>query len=206
MNQPEALAKLRSLYSTAFTTRDAAHLLGVTVSASAKLLTRLAKAGLLVRILRGRWVVPDKFNRLSLPELVAGQSAYVSMQSALSFHGMIEQIPSSVYGVTCGLGLVRDTPLGRVSLHHVAPEFFTGYDTPTEIAWLKIASPEKALVDALYFRMTSLGDFKGLPEVEFPKGFRWRMAQDFARLTPSRARQGVILSAFDRFRKQSEIR
>jgi len=198
MNQSEALAKLRALYSTAFTTRDAAHLLGVTVNATAKLLDRLARVGLLVRIMRGRWVVPDKFNRLCLPELVAGESTYVSMQSALSFHGMIDQIPSCVYGVTCGRGMVQETPLGRVSLHHVTPEFYTGYDTPTDIAWLKIATPEKALVDTLYLRMSSKGDFKSLPELEFPDEFDWKQAEKFASLSQNKSRRTMMLEALER--------
>ncbi len=197
MNQTEALAQLRGLYAAAFTTRDVAHLLGVTVNAATKLLERLSRVGLLARIMRGRWIVPDKFNRLCLPELVAGVPAYVSLQSALSFHGMIEQIPAAVYGVTCGRGLTRETPAGRVSLHHVTPAFFTGFDTPTEISWLKIATSEKALVDTLYFRMTSKGDFKGLPELEFPKSFNWKRAYDFAKLTPSKPRHAMILSALE---------
>lgn len=195
MDQSQALAKLRGQYAAAFTTRDSAALLGVSVSATSKLLERLAGIGLITRIMRGRWVVPDKFNRLCLPELVAGQPAYVSLQSALSYHRMIDQIPSAVYGITCGRGMVIDTPVGRVSLHHVRPEFFLGYETPTEIGWLKIAIPEKAIVDILYLRMTSLGDFKGLPEVEWPKNFKWNLAQKFARLTPAGARRNLILSA-----------
>ncbi len=195
MDQSQALAKLRSQYIAAFTTRDAATLLEVSISAAAKLLERLAVVGLVVRVMRGRWVIPDKFNRLCLPEFVAGQPAYVSLQSALSYHGMIDQIPSAVYGMTCGRGGHVVTPLGQVSLHHVQPDFFTGYDTPTEISWLKIATPEKAIVDILYLRMTSLGDFKGLPEVEWPKNFKWGVARKFARLTPPGARRTLILSA-----------
>lgn len=197
MNQSQALAKLRSQYVTAFTTRDTATLLSVSVNAAAKLLGRLATAGLIIRIMRGRWVVPDKFNRLGLPELVAGQPAYVSLQSALSYHGMIDQIPSAVYGITCGRGGMVSTPMGPVSLHHVRPGFFVGYETPTEIGWLKIATPEKAIVDILYLRMTSLGDFKGLPEVEWPKNFKWTLARKFARLTPAGARRTLILSALE---------
>lgn len=203
MDQSQALAKLRNQYATAFTTRDSATLLGVSVSAASKLLERLAAVGLVIRIMRGRWVVPDKFNRLCLPELVAGQPAYVSLQSALSYHRMIDQIPSAVYGITCGRGAIVNTPLGRVSLHHIRPEFFLGYETPTEIGWLKIAIPEKAIVDVLYLRMTSLGDFKGLPEVEWPKNFKWNLAQKFARLTPTGARRNLILSALNDLRTAS---
>jgi predicted transcriptional regulator of viral defense system len=134
---------------------------------------------------------------------VSGQSTYVSLQSALSYRGMIEQIPSASYGITCGRGCDVDTPLGRVSLHHVGPRFFIGYDTPTEIAWLKIAVPEKAIVDILYMRMTSLGDFKGLPEIDWPNSFQWETARRFARLTPPGARRALILSALEDLRTTS---
>jgi predicted transcriptional regulator of viral defense system len=196
MDQSQALAKLRSQYVAAFTTRDAAMLLSVSVNAAAKLLERLAAVGLVMRIMRGRWVIPDKFNRLCLPEFVAGQPAYVSLQSALSYHRMIDQIPSAVYGITCGRGGMISTPLGRVSIHHVQPDFFVGYETPTEIGWLKIATPEKAIVDILYLRMTSLGDFKGLPEVEWPKTFRWG-------LTRTGARRALISAALEDLRAVS---
>ncbi len=53
MDQTKALAKLRSQYAAAFTTRDAAALLSVTVNAASKLLDRLASVGLIVRIMRG---------------------------------------------------------------------------------------------------------------------------------------------------------
>lgn len=200
MDQTQALAKLRQQYVAAFTTRDAATLLSVSINAASKLLDRLDVVGLVTRVMRGRWVIPDKFNRLGLPELVAGQPAYVSLQSALSYHGMIDQIPSAVYGITCGRGGTIKTPLGRVSLHHVGPIFFCGYTTPTEIGWLKIATPEKAVVDLLYLRMTSLGDFKGLPEVAWPKGFQWSIAQRYARITPSKARRALILAALEKLK------
>ena len=200
MHQTQALAKLRSQYVAAFTTRDAATLLSVSVNAASKLLERLGTVDLVTKIMRGRWVIPDKFNRLCLPELVAGQPTYVSLQSALSYHGMIDQISSAVYGITCGRGGTFKTPLGKVSLHHVNPNFFCGYVTPTEIGWLKIATPEKALVDLLYLRMTSLGDFKGLPEVEWPKNFKWGVAQRYARLTPSNARRALILTSLEKLK------
>jgi predicted transcriptional regulator of viral defense system len=202
MDQTQAIATLRNQYVAAFTTRDAATLLGVSIKAASKLLDRLGGVGLVMRIMRGRWAIPDKFNRLCLPELVAGQPAYVSLQSALSYHGMIDQIPSAVYGITCGRGGKVKTPLGEVSLHHVSPAFFRGYATPTEIGWLKIATPEKAIVDLLYLRMTSLGDFKGLPEVEWPKSFKWSLAQKYAQLTPSKARRALILSALKKLKSE----
>jgi hypothetical protein len=45
--------------------------------------------------------------------------------------------------------------------------------------------------------MTSLGDFKGLPEMDWPKSFRWTVARKFAQLTPSRARRTLILSSLE---------
>jgi len=127
----------------------------------------------------------------------------VTWPSSSTTCGCSPAAPAAVYGITCGRGGIVKTPLGRVSLHHVSPTFFVGYDTPTEVGWLKIATPEKAIVDILYLRMTSLGDFKGLPEVEWPKNFKWGTAQKFARLTPTGARRALILSALEDLRAVS---
>ena len=139
-------------------------------------------------------------NLARLVEQHGYRKASIITRRSRGYHGMIDQIPSAVHGITCGRGRMGSTPLGRVSLHHVQSDFFVGYVMPTKIGWLKIATPEKAIVDLLYLRMTSRGDFKGLPEVEWPKNFKWSMAQKFARLTPADARRQLILSALEDLR------
>ncbi len=184
MDQTTALGELRRQYSSAFTHPGCLH------SAFGDGQSRLQAADPTCRCGSDR---PGDAGELGgsrqvqppVPSRTGGQAAdlcFPAIRAFISWHDRPD--PSAIYGVTCGRGGDFPTPLGRVSLHHVGPGFFVGYDTPTEIGWLKIAVPEKAIVDVLYLRMTSIGDFKGLPEIEWPKNFSWERARKFARLTP----------------------
>ena len=149
MNQIEALRRLQGLGAPVFETRDASALLAVTPANANMILRRLADQGLLVHLARGRWLsAPDNI-ALSLPELIsAPYPAYVSMQSALFHHGLIEQIPAVIYAATLGRPRRATTPMGVISFHRLPAELFIGYEVNDDGA--KIATPEKALFDLLY--------------------------------------------------------
>ena len=103
MNQIEALRRLQGLATPVVESRDVAALLHVTASNATTILRRLATEGLIIHLARGRWLVNTKIDRLALPELIsAPYPAYISLQSALFHHGLIEQIPSILYAVTLG--------------------------------------------------------------------------------------------------------
>ena len=100
MNQIEALQRLRTLATPVVETRDVAALLQVSASNATTILRRLAAEGMIVHLSRGRWLVNQKIDRLALPELMsAPYPAYISLQSALFHHGVIEQIgtPQEIY-------------------------------------------------------------------------------------------------------------
>lgn len=84
---------------------------------------------------------------LALPEYLTNPfPSYVSLQSALYYHGMISQIPTIVFAVSISRTKKYETPLGVVSVHHVNPSFFFGFKSMgSRIA--KMATPEKALID-----------------------------------------------------------
>ncbi len=61
-------------------------------------------------------------DRLALAEyLTAPYPAYLSLQTALYQHGMIEQIPSMIYLVSLARGARVATTLGTYSVHYVQP-------------------------------------------------------------------------------------
>jgi predicted transcriptional regulator of viral defense system len=189
MKQIDALARLLGMKQAAFTTGDAAAALAVRSVAASKMLGRLAAAGHLVRLAPGRWGVPDRLEPFALPEhLTAPLPAYVSLYSAMFHHGLIEQIPSVVYAVTLGRAQRRTTPLGVVRLHHVDAAFFFGYESHGR-SGIKIAVPEKALLDALYLGAGHSGGLGELPEVELPKSFRVSVARAMLRRIPSPERR-----------------
>lgn len=61
-----------------------------------------------------------------------------------------------------------DTSLGAFSIHHVAPELFTGFDGSADSGYL--ATPEKALFDTVYIRAPR-GGHVYFPELTLPTGF-----------------------------------
>jgi predicted transcriptional regulator of viral defense system len=189
MKPVETLAKLEHLGHPLFETRDLAALLGVANSSATRAANRLADSGAIVRLARGKWSLTRKINRLAIPEhLTAPFPAYISLQSALYYHGMISQIPAITYAVSLARTRTYQTPVGTFSIHHVAASFFFGFTTdPAGSA--KVAIPEKALVDLLYFRPARSHTFVRLPELELPATFDWRKAFEIVRQINSSARR-----------------
>jgi predicted transcriptional regulator of viral defense system len=192
MNQIEALQRLRTLATPVVESRDAAALLQVSTSNATTILRRLAKSGMIAHLSRGRWLVNEKIDRLALPELIsAPYPAYISMQSALFHHGLIEQIPSVIYAVTPARPRRLQTPMGTISFHRMPPELFLGFElSPRSDA--KIATPEKALFDLLYLAPGRSRVFSKQPELTIPRRFQWQRLKEYAKLVKSPARSAYV--------------
>lgn len=185
MNASEALGRLKKLGVPAATTADAAAVLGLSSSAASQTLRRLAAAGLLAAIRKGVWALTERPDRLGLIEyLTAPYPGYLSLQSALYQHGMIDQIPSVVYVVTLARTARVETPFATYSLHHVQPALFDGYDSIAG-SGVKIATPEKALVDFLYLSPTRTRLFAALPELHLPANFHLQAVRGWVKRIPS---------------------
>jgi predicted transcriptional regulator of viral defense system len=194
----DAHGRLLQLGTPVFTTNEAATWLRVSGNHASQILVRLAQTGHAVKLGRGRWALPERVRPFMLPEaLTAPKPSYVSLYSALHEHGLIEQIPDVVYAVTLAPTRAVRTPLGAVSLHHVAPEFFFGYEVVPQ-SGVKLASPEKALLDVLYLRPARSQLFRALPELELPPGFSVRRARAIARRIPWPARRKLVLGTLER--------
>ena len=95
--------------------------------------------------------------------------SYISLQSALSHYGLI---PEGVFRITSVSTLKTaefETPLGYFSYRTIKPDYFFGYRLIRQqgghlAAWYKIATPEKAILDHLYFhpQYCDESDFEGL--------------------------------------------
>ena len=202
MTQTEAFTQLEGLGHAFFETKDVAALLGVAHSNANKIADRLAKSGLIVRLSRGKWAL-RRANKLAACEhLTAPYPSYISLQSALYYHGMISQIPSMTYAVSLARTRRYETPLGTFSIHHVDPDFFFGFDLDRS-GDAKIAIPEKALLDVLYFGPTRTRLFVKLPEIEFPRQFDWRSASNMAAKIKSPARRVFVETALTSLRRSS---
>ena len=191
MNAARSLARLRRL-GKAFTTGDAAIALGAETSAATQTLKRLSAAGLTRRIRHGLWTTEMDLDPLCLVEyLTAPFPAYVSFQSALSLRGMVSQIPSVVYVASLARTRTLKTALGTFSVHRLAPRFFGGYET-LEPSGVRMATPEKALLDVLYLGQSKRRLFAHLPEVELPRAFSMRSARRWIARIPVGPRRVAV--------------
>jgi hypothetical protein len=102
---------------------------------------------------------------------------------------MISQIPNIIYAVSVGRAKIYKTPMATVSMHHIHPSFYFGYEEKGVNGLLKIASSEKALLDIFYLSQTKTRLFKTLSEVELPKNFKIAVANKMiAKITSIRKR------------------
>jgi predicted transcriptional regulator of viral defense system len=191
MNQAEALQRIQQLGVPSFETRDVSALLRVTPANASVLLSRLAGRNFVRRLARGRWSIGAQPNSEQLAEQVAAPSpTYISLQSALFRHGLVEQVPEVLYAVTLGRARRVRTPSATVSLHRMPPALFGGYELTAD--GTKVATAEKALFDLLYLSPTRSRLFAGLPEMELPRSFRWGEIARWTRKIAGKSRRAFV--------------
>ncbi len=171
-----ALIRLLSRHSLRiFTTSDLASLAGLSPSTASQYLIRLSRAQVVGRLKRGLWM-----NRLAnglnpyeaVPHLVSPWPAYVSLYSALSEHGVTEEVPHVTYAVTAAIPRKLSTPLGAVHYHHLPERLIWGFEMRRAgSALYPLAEPEKAFLDLCYLAL-SLRSPLGFPH---RRGRRWNL-------------------------------
>lgn len=119
-------------------------------------LDRWVKRGWVTRLRRGVYRLNKPYAAASAHQFTIAnalnRASYVSLQSAMAFHGMIPESTPVTTSVTPARPEELETPVGRFIFRHVAARLFTGFDelevAPRQFA--VVATPEKALFDLLY--------------------------------------------------------
>lgn len=119
-------------------------------------LSRWVKAGRLLQLRRGVYVLAPTWRKVEPhPFLVANRlqrGSYVSLQSALAWHGVIPEHVPVVTSVGPGRPETVRNPLGAFQFNHLAGGLLFGYSrvevAPRQYAF--VASPEKALLDLVH--------------------------------------------------------
>jgi predicted transcriptional regulator of viral defense system len=198
MTLSEALGKIKAIGQPVFRTADIMVALDVKKSHASKLLERLAQHGHVIRLMRGLWAMPESLEPLALvPHLTAPFPSYVSLQSALYYHNMISQIPEVIYCVSLARTRTYETSVATISVHHIEGSFFFGYEERGE-HHVRMALPEKALLDILYLSQSKSRLFAALPEIEFLPQFSIKKAYNMIRKIADLRRRSLVLGRFER--------
>lgn len=145
---------LKNKHIFLFSATSLCHLFGTQRSAALLLLHRYSQKGYIVRLKQGLYAFPDApppdlyiANEMVIP-------SYVSLEFALSYHGVI---PETVYEMTSVTTKAtrRFEALGKIySYRRIKKAAFTGYRIEKQKGFgFFMADPEKAFVDTNYFRM-----------------------------------------------------
>jgi hypothetical protein len=128
---------------------EVAKLFGVKEDNTAyKLLQRLKSKGVLTRVKKGLYLVRNSdFSSFRLANLLL-QPSYVSLESALSYYGILAQFPFAVTSITPKRAQELQVNKKEFAYSHVKADIYWGYQKDKDFL---IARPEKALLDILYF-------------------------------------------------------
>lgn len=121
-------------------------------------LSRWTQAGRVYRLRRGVYALAPPFQKVKPhPFLVANRlvgGSYVSLHSALAYHGLIPEAVPVTTSVTTQRPHRWDTPLGVYLYRHVKHELLFGYHR-VELGGDQqafVAAPEKALLDLIHLQ------------------------------------------------------
>ena len=107
--------KLSLLQHPIFTTYEFSTVHSVSLSSASHRLSRMQKQGVVERLTKGVWyqIQHRNLSKLSaVPFLLGKEQGYISFLTALNYHEVIEQIPSSIMVATTGYPRTLKTPLG----------------------------------------------------------------------------------------------
>jgi predicted transcriptional regulator of viral defense system len=137
-------------------------------------LSRWVRSGRLVQLRRGVYVIAEPYRQAEPhPFLVANtlrKNSYVSLQSALAFHGLIPEYVPVCTSVTTGRSEQLETALGSYIYRRIGSGYFFGFNqqdvAPNQHSF--VATPEKALLDLARWIVE-----KGCLGREFRMGGAW---------------------------------
>lgn len=132
-----------------FSLNDLKVLTGENTSTISVQLSRLSRSGLVNNPVKGWYTNP--FNSPSSEELsmVLRAPSYLSMEYALSRHGILSQDVHTLTLITTKLPHTYTSEENIFEYHQISRSLFWGYGNEGNV---QIAEPEKALLDLIYIR------------------------------------------------------
>jgi hypothetical protein len=154
-----------------FTSQDVATLFPGSEDKRYGLVKRAIAGGEIINIRRGLYCLASKYQKKSINLYALAQHiygpSYVSLESALSWHGWIPEAVYTLTSVSSGKSKEFQTPLGAFSYNRVPQKvFYTGVERLADEAGniFLMASPMKALADYVYVNKKDWADLKPAAE------------------------------------------
>lgn len=158
LNQATIINKLKQKEISLFTAADFIKNFQIKKENTAyKILDRLTKKGILKRLIKKKYLFAfSESDDFQIANFLYSPS-YVSLESALSFYGIITQFPYQVTSITPKKTKTIKVLNKEFSYSRIKPQLFSNYEKKEKFL---IASPEKAIFDYLYFCSKGLKGFE----------------------------------------------
>jgi predicted transcriptional regulator of viral defense system len=126
-------------------------------------LKRLQEEKILTKIERGKYLKTNSdYSKFEISQFIYNPS-YISCETALSYYGLIDQLPFEITSVTPKRGKEKQFQDQLYSYLHIQKELFIGFRK--EEGYL-IALPEKAIFDQIYLSITGSKSENIIKEIE----------------------------------------
>jgi len=104
-----------------------------------------------ILLLLGKGLFANSFALPNLEEITGFlyPPSYISLESALFMHGVMDQAPYMLSCVTTNKTKTFGTDLGEINYLHIKRELFFGYEIANQVP---LAFPEKAALDFIYIQ------------------------------------------------------
>lgn len=138
-----------------FTREDLEIGLGFTSDKCYRVVSNLRQKDLLESPMRGRYVLDIPNYDVSINQVASKiyWPSYVSFWTALSYHGLTDQLPNTVYVVTSETSGSIEFEDYKIQFVKFKPDYIFGYEETDGF----IAEPEKAVIDSLHLPKYSGG-------------------------------------------------
>lgn len=168
------LGKLQNIDKLIFNANDLSNILSISKKSAQVTASRYVDAGLLIRLKRDLFILPQKLQNINEEELfmisnLLQTPSYVSLTTALSYYNTTtQQTPNFVESVALKRTAFIEIKNQQFNYSLVKKEFYFGFERKENFF---IATPHKALADAVY--LTSIGnynaDFEAIDFSQFKK-------------------------------------
>lgn len=158
LSQTKIIKELSSSGLSLFTITDFKKFFSIRKDNTAyKIIERLRKKGVFKKLTKKRYL----FTLLSADDFQIANflysPSYISLESALSFHGLVSQFPYQITSITPKKTKIIECLGKEFAYFHIKEGLFFGYEKKEDFL---IALPEKALLDYLYFSSKGLRSFE----------------------------------------------